>query len=268
MKGNELVENGEVTDIPGNERQWEDYKQAHLQATEKLATKLGPYVDNWEISNEPDASEKRYRNDEGEPQRTVLDQDKKPHTVTGAFDPGFPAKRYGELLNEEYDVIKRADKNTNRVLTAGMVAGDAGESIKDPPNGTVSYLEKAWEANGRQLKFDGIAIHPYGKRDPDSFQHLADEYQALGRKISKTDENPDGTDFDLYVTEASYGPGDPKDPETRTNYLKYMDDIAHATDDSSNVKRTYFFWAGTNDDHPGVKSVDGAEDKLKKLQGK
>lgn len=270
-----LKQSGAVQDV--SDAEWAPYQEAYVQRTAELAQRLGPYVDTWEVGNEPDATEKviiKGQVPPGEEQHYVTDQDGVTHEVNGGFDPGLAPQRYGQLLNAAYDAIKANDNgardpndpsqpdpnNRNVVVTAGLVAGDAGESL-DGDDSKLSYLEQAARATPDGLRFDAVGLHPYTRNTQDQFNETVDQYAAMAEKVA-------GRPVPVYITESSPGPGDAADPVYQQEYQQYVKDISTATDRNSNVAGTYYFWGGTFDDHAGLTDMPDAMSTLRQLLGK
>lgn len=287
QEGDLLIhQHGEVKGDSVSDAAWQPYQDAYVARTAELANRLGPYVDSWEVGNEPDALEKVYIHGklptrEGDPEGTphpdqayVTDQNGQQQPVVGSFDPGLPPARYGQLLNAAYQAIKDNDNgardpndpekpdpnNKNTVITAGLVAGDAEESL-DGDDRKISYLEQAWNATPGGLRFDALGVHPYTKTSGESFNATAENYQRLSEKLT-------GRRVDVYMTEASPGPGSPEDPGYQQDYEQYIRDISGATDGNAGVAGTYFFWGGSFDDHAGLTDMPAASETLRRLLGK
>lgn len=143
--------------------QYDDWKSAYMRKLGEVAKELGPWIDNYEIGNEPDQlmSEANY----------------------SAMSP----HEFGQLVNDAYDVVKRNDNSgENRVVIGGLSGGQY-----------LQYLNYMKDSNGGQLKFDSLALHPYAGISDSDLRQLEDWITDGGL----TPNNPDGKPRNILITE-------------------------------------------------------------------
>jgi hypothetical protein len=234
-------------------------KGSYLPAVKNVMDQLGPCINNIEVMNEPDEQNNRRQG---------------PNSATDPNDieyiPGLPPATFGKLMKSTYETIhshpnaKRdvaGGEKQMKVLTGGLDSGrpdwlqKAGEATPDPKTGKP------------MIYADALGVHPYAK-DPtvtdesqdNSLRRIMKAYENLDLKVGPNE--PDGAKHEIYNTEASVGPGSPDNPEDVKAAANYAENFARESTNLDSVKRSYFFWGGTYDNHLGMVDQQGKPTKL------
>jgi hypothetical protein len=236
--------------------------EKYLPAVKNVMDNLGSCINNVEVMNEPDEQNNRHQGPKYQTDPNDIE-----------YIPGLPPAAFANLMKSSYELVhshpnarvdvgaKPGEEKQMKVITGGLDSGQPG------------WLQKAAQATpdpqtGRPMIYaDALGLHPYAK-DPtvtdetqdNSLRGMMHAYENLDIKVGPNE--PDGARHAIYNTEASVGPGNPDNPADVKAAADYVENFAKESTNLDSVKRSYFFWGGTYDNHMGMVDNKGKPTKL------
>lgn len=201
-----------------NKETWDLYFTNYKKNLTKITDKLDPFVDVWQIWNEPD------------------------HRVPG-YEPYIAPSRYALLLSEFYNIIR--PKSCAPIILGGLANGDGGTYIK-------KTIEEYQKLEG-DFPFDAISIHPYGRGEDGLFENfgkLGDLINAY--QTNAIDSNSLEGSVKIVITEVGLNASQDR------NYKEYVIAMYKKSFELGLPFLTWFAWHDNMVDSWGMFRKDGS----------